>query len=206
MPRHIYLSKYFDSNCIRVAGMCAKCYEEQTDCKIIGVNRRFLRTNYSKDMKRNFEYNLYRERALDEKLSKWEPPKSPHHLIEETLYSTPWRLLVGTIFLNKTRGKLAKPYMDKFFDDFPNAANVIMVEPEALATYFEKLGLKKRAGHVWHLSRDYLSKSWRRARELSGIGKYGDDAFEIFCRGNMTVEPDDRYLRIYKAWYLNTKK
>ena len=32
------------------------------------------------------------------------PPKSPHGLIQEQLHSEPWKLLVATIFLNRTAG------------------------------------------------------------------------------------------------------
>ena len=32
------------------------------------------------------------------------PPKSPHSLVQEQLYSDPWKLLVATIFLNRTTG------------------------------------------------------------------------------------------------------
>ena len=33
------------------------------------------------------------------------PPKSPHGLVQEQLYSEPWKLLVATIFLNRTTGR-----------------------------------------------------------------------------------------------------
>ena len=33
------------------------------------------------------------------------PPKSPHGLIQEQFYSEPWKLLVATIFLNRTTGR-----------------------------------------------------------------------------------------------------
>ena len=32
------------------------------------------------------------------------PPKSPHGLVQEQLYDDPWKLLVATIFLNRTTG------------------------------------------------------------------------------------------------------
>ena len=34
------------------------------------------------------------------------PPKSPHSLVQEQLYTDPWKLLVATIFLNRTTGRL----------------------------------------------------------------------------------------------------
>ena len=33
------------------------------------------------------------------------PPQSPYGLVQEQLYSEPWKLLVATVFLNKTTGK-----------------------------------------------------------------------------------------------------
>ncbi|XP_076859236.1 uncharacterized protein mbd4 isoform X2 [Brachyhypopomus gauderio] len=35
-------------------------------------------------------------------LRKWTPPRSPFKLVQETLFHDPWKLLVATIFLNKT--------------------------------------------------------------------------------------------------------
>jgi hypothetical protein len=35
----------------------------------------------------------------------WTPPKSPHNLVQESLFHDPWKLLVATIFLNRTTGK-----------------------------------------------------------------------------------------------------
>ena len=49
------------------------------------------------------------------------PPKSPFNLIQEELYKDPWKLLVATIFLNKTGGKNAIPVLWKFFELFPDA-------------------------------------------------------------------------------------
>lgn len=37
---------------------------------------------------------------------KWTPPRSPFNLVQETLFHDPWKLLVATIFLNKTSGKI----------------------------------------------------------------------------------------------------
>lgn len=36
------------------------------------------------------------------------PPRSPYNLIQESLFHDPWKLLVATIFLNKTTGKLGQ--------------------------------------------------------------------------------------------------
>ena len=35
---------------------------------------------------------------------KWTPPRSPYNLVQESLFHDPWKLLVATIFLNRTKG------------------------------------------------------------------------------------------------------
>lgn len=57
------------------------------------------------------------------------PPKSPFNLIQEELFQDPWKLLVATIFLNKTGGRNAIPVLWKFFDQFSNAAATTKADP-----------------------------------------------------------------------------
>ena len=52
--------------------------------------------------------------------AKWTPPISPHHLIQESLFHDPWKLLIATIFLNRTSGKQAIPLLWVFFEMFPD--------------------------------------------------------------------------------------
>ena len=52
--------------------------------------------------------------------SHWIPPKSPFNLIQESLFHDPWKLLIATIFLNRTTGGKAIPVMWEFFKRFPN--------------------------------------------------------------------------------------
>ena len=37
----------------------------------------------------------------------WFPPRSPYNLVQESLFHDPWKLLVATIFLNRTTGDLS---------------------------------------------------------------------------------------------------
>lgn len=45
------------------------------------------------------------------------PPKSPFSLVQEQLYEEPWKLLVATIFLNRTTGKSAISIILKILTD-----------------------------------------------------------------------------------------
>ena len=73
---------------------------------------------------------------------KWKPPRSPHNLIQEELYSDPWKLLVATIFLNKTRGTGAIPNLMKFFDKWPSAESLNNVELAEVSSFLQPIGLQ----------------------------------------------------------------
>lgn len=36
----------------------------------------------------------------------WDPPRSPYRLVQEYLYKDPWKLLIATVFLNRTTGTI----------------------------------------------------------------------------------------------------
>ncbi|XP_059050712.1 methyl-CpG-binding domain protein 4-like [Achroia grisella] len=127
-------------------------------------------------------------------------PLSPHYVFEEEFSSNPWAMLVATIFLTKTSGKTARPYMKSFFEDYPTPYHVLNDNPASLERFFENLGLKKRSRMIWKLSFQFVSSKWRRASDLCGVGKYGEDAYRIFCLGHTDLDPDDRYLKLYLNW------
>jgi methyl-CpG-binding domain protein 4 len=127
-------------------------------------------------------------------------PLSPHYVFEEEFASNPWAMLVATIFLTKTSGKTARPYMKSFFEEYPTPYHVLRDTPTSLERFFENLGLKKRGQSIWRLSYQFLSSKWRRASDLYGIGKYGEDAYRIFCLGHTDLDPGDRYLKLYLDW------
>ncbi|XP_018560978.1 uncharacterized protein LOC108903328 [Anoplophora glabripennis] len=132
----------------------------------------------------------------------WVPPRSPHNLIEEVLSHDPWALLVATIFLNRTSCMCARPYVFWFLSENRDPLAVLGKYPEDLEKYFDKLGLQKtRAVQVWRMSHDFVYKDWRNVKDLYGIGSYGEAAFRMFCQGDFSVAPKDRFLRIYKAWF-----
>lgn len=138
---------------------------------------------------------------------KWIPPRSPHNLIEEEFYNNPWALLIATIFLNKTSCTNARPYLMEFLKNYPVPEMVLEEKPKRFEIYFKNIGLmKRRSEQIWKMTYDYLYKDWKNVNELYGIGKYGHDAFRMFCLGDFNVEPKDRFLKIYKAWYLMKRK
>ncbi|CAF4884240.1 unnamed protein product [Pieris macdunnoughi] len=83
---------------------------------------------------------------------------------------------------------------------YPTPYHVLNDNPTSLERYFDKLGLRKRGDMIWKLSYQFVSSKWRRASDLCGIGKYGEDAYRMLCLGHTDLEPDDRYLRLYLDW------
>lgn len=70
--------------------------------------------------------------TLPEK-KKWTPPKSPYNLVQETLFHDPWKLLISSIFLNRTAGNKAIPIMWEFFRRYPNAEVTRKADPKPIA-------------------------------------------------------------------------
>ncbi|KAJ8265168.1 hypothetical protein COCON_G00142670 [Conger conger] len=133
---------------------------------------------------------------------KWTPPRSPFNLVQETLFHDPWKLLVATIFLNKTSGKMAIPVLWQFFDRYPSPEVTRQSDWKPIAELLKPLGLNElRAKILIRFSDEYLSKQWRYPIELHGIGKYGNDSYRIFCIGEWRqVSPQDHKLNKYHDW------
>lgn len=56
-----------------------------------------------------FESKNYKSLPLQvKKKTSWVPPRSPYNLIQELLYHDPWKLLVSTMFLQKSSGNNCK--------------------------------------------------------------------------------------------------
>ena len=66
----------------------------------------------------------------------WIPPKSPFNLIQESLFHDPWKLLIATIFLNRTSGGKAIPVMWDFFKRYPNPEITRMADWKQIAGRF----------------------------------------------------------------------
>ncbi|XP_039932491.1 methyl-CpG-binding domain protein 4 [Hirundo rustica] len=135
-------------------------------------------------------------------LRKWTPPRSPFNLIQETLFHDPWKLLIATIFLNKTSGKMAIPVLWEFLKKYPSPEVARAADWKEMSELLKPLGLYElRAKTIIRFSGEYLSKAWRYPIELHGIGKYGNDSYRIFCVNEWKeVQPQDHKLNVYHSW------
>ncbi|XP_070789695.1 methyl-CpG-binding domain protein 4 [Pituophis catenifer annectens] len=133
---------------------------------------------------------------------KWTPPRSPFNLVQETLFHDPWKLLIATIFLNKTSGKMAIPVLWEFFKKYPSPNVARTTNWKEMSELLKPLGLYElRAKTIVKFSDEYLVKQWKYPIELHGIGKYGNDSYRIFCVNEWKeVQPQDHKLNIYHSW------
>ncbi|KAM9277160.1 methyl-CpG-binding domain protein 4 [Morus bassanus] len=133
---------------------------------------------------------------------KWTPPRSPFNLVQETLFHDPWKLLIATIFLNKTSGKMAIPVLWEFLKKYPSPEIARTADWKEMSELLKPLGLYElRAKTIIKFSDEYLSKQWKYPIELHGIGKYGNDSYRIFCVNEWKeVQPQDHKLNVYHAW------
>jgi len=133
---------------------------------------------------------------------KWVPPYSPFCLVQESLFHDPWKLLVATIFLNKTTGCSAIPCLWKFLNRWPTPEKACKADLDEIAEMLFPIGLNYiRAKTLIRFSDEFLNKTWKYPIELHGIGKYGNDSYRIFCVNEWKqVEPTDHKLNYYHEW------
>ena len=132
----------------------------------------------------------------------WIPPKSPHALIQESLWPDEWRILVSCLLLNQTSRKQVDKVIDTLFHKFPGPVSMAMADEVQLASIIKELGLvNKRVKTLKRFSEEYMTKKWVTPKELYGCGKYADDTWRIFCRGDwQNVIPHDHALTDYHSW------
>lgn len=127
--------------------------------------------------------------------------KSPYNLLQEIYHECPWRTLVCCIMLNCTSRKQVDQVRDKFFSKYPDPFAAERANPIEMAEMLAPLGFKnRRTKTIIRFSSDWMTLDWSEPRELYGIGKYAQDSWEIFQKGNLDVEPTDGVLHKYLAW------
>ncbi|XP_022354208.1 methyl-CpG-binding domain protein 4 isoform X6 [Enhydra lutris kenyoni] len=165
-----------------------------------------LRTQIEKRKTSLYFSSKYNREALSpprrKAFKKWTPPRSPFNLVQETLFHDPWKLLIATIFLNRTSGKMAIPVLWEFLEKYPSAEVARTADWRDVSELLKPLGLYDlRAKTIIKFSDEYLTKQWRYPIELHGIGKYGNDSYRIFCVNEWKqVHPEDHKLNKYHDW------
>jgi adenine-specific DNA glycosylase len=117
-------------------------------------------------------------------------------LIQERYRKDPWKVLASCILLNRVVGRTAEPIIDEFFRRYPTPAHLLNGSRLKIIAFLRPLGFY----HTREKNLREMTKCFLRGvpfDQLPGIGKYGQDSYQIFVEGNRKVNPDDEKLKAY---------
>lgn len=119
-------------------------------------------------------------------------------IIQQEFQHDPWKMLIGCIMLNQTSNKNVRQVIYEFFRRWPTPQSVVNANSDEIREVIRPLGFYNiRTSRIQRFSLEYIEKPFIDAYELHGIGKYANDSYEIFIKGNLNVEPTDRILIMY---------
>jgi methyl-CpG-binding domain protein 4 len=116
-------------------------------------------------------------------------------IIQQEFAHNPYQMLIGCIMLNQTGNKNVRKVIYSFFDKWPSPQSVLKADENEIREHIRTLGFYNvRTQRIIKFSYEYINKKFSKANELYGIGKYADDSYEIFIKGNLNVQPTDKIL------------
>jgi methyl-CpG-binding domain protein 4 len=119
-------------------------------------------------------------------------------IIQQEFQHDPWKMLIGCIMLNQTSNKNVRQVIYDFFERWPTPQSVVSANTDDIRDLIRPLGFYNiRTNRIQRFSLEYIEKRFINASELYGIGKYADDSYEIFIKGNLNVNPTDKILIRY---------
>jgi len=120
-------------------------------------------------------------------------------LIQEEYLDNPWRMMVCCICLNQTNNKQVRPILDILFSIIPDPNSAVLCQKERISECLKSTGFQNvKADRIKKMSQRWI-EGFVNPSELPGIGKYGQDSWDIFINGNLRRETADKKLRIYLA-------
>lgn len=111
-----------------------------------------------------------------------------------------WQHMVGVIMLNQTGRKQVKTVLPEFLEKWPTPEHLLKAKIEEIELIVKPLGMwRRRADTIRRMSFDFMTWDGEDAKKLHGIGRYGDESYRIFFKGEH-FEPDDKELRSYLGY------
>jgi methyl-CpG-binding domain protein 4 len=147
---------------------------------------------------------------------------SPLGLLEELFGNDPWRMLLSTIFLNRTQRVQVDVVMHSFLQQWPTAESVAAANVNEISTVIAPMGIRhRRARGIVQFSKEYLAllkskvdqdETMKTSKEASfhltqdeikrfyNCGQYVADAYRIFIQRDWTTNSTDHALEAYVEW------
>lgn len=111
-----------------------------------------------------------------------------------------WQHMVGVIMLNQTGRKQVKSVLPEFLERWPDPEQLLQAKLEEIEEVLKPLGMwRRRADTMRRMSMDFIAWDGEEAKKLHGIGRYGDESYRIFFKGER-FEPQDKELRRYLGY------
>jgi len=131
----------------------------------------------------------------------WIPPKSPFDLLQERYWPDDWKILIVCLLLNQTSRKQVEPMIESFFEKWPDPESASNADEDEMRDLVRPLGMfNRRVKSIKKMSQQFMS-GFDNAIELYGCGKYADDTYRIFMKGEWRdVEPNDHALNDYHGY------
>lgn len=122
-------------------------------------------------------------------------------LIQEDYLNDPWKMMVCCICLNQTNNKQVRPILDILFSIIPDANHAVECERERISECLKSTGFQNiKADRIKKMSQKWIS-GFSDPVDLPGIGKYGQDSWDIFINGNLQRETKDKKLNYYLSFF-----
>lgn len=130
------------------------------------------------------------------------PLRSPWGLIQEDLWPNEFQIIISCLLLNKTSRKQVEKIIPILFSRWPTADLMSNADPEELSAVIKPLGFQnRRSATLIKFSKSFMSKEWKHAKDLHGVGDYAAAAWEIFCTNKLPqICPADHALVKYYQW------
>lgn len=131
----------------------------------------------------------------------WIPPKSPFDLLQERYWPDDWKILIVCLLLNQTSRKQVEPMIESFFEKWPDPESASNADEDEMRDLVRSLGMfNRRVKSIKKMSQQFMS-GFDNAIDLYGCGKYADDTYRIFMKGEWRdVEPNDHALNDYHGY------
>lgn len=119
--------------------------------------------------------------------------------MQELYAGEPYKLLIGCILCNQSRGRMALTVMHDLFLKYPSIEDIVESELTKLTEILRPLGLQNRRA----MTLVKFAKAWIGASEsdyledLPGVGKYASDSFRLFIHHDWSIVPEDKELKAY---------
>tara|TARA_Y100000589_G_scaffold235333_1_gene222738 strand:+ start:561 stop:944 length:384 start_codon:yes stop_codon:yes gene_type:complete len=109
-----------------------------------------------------------------------------------------WQHMVGVICLNLTDRKQVKQVLPKLFKKYNTPIKFIRGNSNTQKKMLKPLGMVNvRLKRIKQMSVDFLTWDYKDAKDLYGIGKYGDDSYRIFYKNETPKNVQDKELKRY---------